>query len=223
MEERKPEILIDHRESKSRIAGMLREMGAEVKVAVLPVGDFLLSERACVERKRREDFEASIIDGRLFSQAKELSTQFEKPLLVIEGERFEERVSRPAILGAIASLMLDFNLSIFFTKDAEKTAEFLYAVAKREQITEKKPLRLLGEKHAYSPAQQKRMIVEALPGVGPKIARNLIKKFKTVEKLMRAKEKQLEKVDGIGPEKANAIRKLLTENYKEEEDSEGLI
>ncbi len=220
MEEKKPEILIDHRESKSRIAEILKGMGAEVKLAVLPVGDFILSPRTCVERKRREDFEASIIDGRLFSQAKELSTQFEKPILVIEGERFEERVSRPALLGAISSLMLDFNLSIFFTKNAEKTAEFLFAVAKREQLSEKKPLRLLGEKHAYSPAQQKRMIVEALPGVGPKIARNLITKFKTVEKLMKAKEAQLEKVDGIGPEKAKAIRKLLTEDYEEKEDPE---
>lgn len=216
----KPEILVDHRESKSRIADFLRERGAEVKLAQLPVGDFLLSERVCVERKRREDFEASIIDGRLFQQAQQLKQQFEKPLLVVEGERFEERVSRAALLGALASLMLDFGISIFFTKDAEKTAEFLYAVAKREQITEKRPLRLLGEKHAYSPAQQKRMIVEALPGVGPKIAKALLKKFKTVEKLMKAKEEQLQKVEGIGEEKAKAIRKLLSEEYTAEEDSE---
>lgn len=223
MDERKPEIIIDHRESKSRIVEMLRGMGAEVKVAVLPVGDFLLSSRACVERKRREDFEASIIDGRLFSQAKSLTEQFEKPLLVIEGERFEERVSRPALLGAIASLMLDFGISIFFTKNAEKTAEFLFALAKREQLSEKKPLRLLGEKHAYSPSQQKRMIVEALPGVGPKIARALLKKFKTVEKLMKAKEEQLMKVEGIGEEKAKAIRKILSGSYDEAGDPEEAI
>lgn len=216
----KPEILVDHRESRSKIDEFLRELGAEVKVAQLPVGDFLLSERVCVERKRREDFEQSIIDGRLFSQAQQLKAQFEKPLLVIEGERFEERVSRAAVLGAIASLMLDFGISIFFTKDALKTAEFLFAVAKREQLVEKRPLRLLGEKHAYSPAQQKRMIVEALPGVGPKLAKALLKKFKTVEKLMKAKEEQLQKVEGIGEEKAKAIRKILAEEYEEKEDSD---
>ena len=216
----KAEILIDHRESRSRIGDFLRELGAEVRLAQLPVGDFLVSERACVERKTRADFEQSIIDGRLFSQAQQLKAQFEKPLLVIEGERFEGRVSRAAVLGAIASLMLDFGISIFFTADASKTAEFLFAVAKREQLSEKRPLRLLGEKHAYSPAQQKRMIVEALPGVGPKIAKALLKKFKTVEKLMRAKEGQLQKVDGIGEEKAKAIRKLLAEEYNEQEDAE---
>jgi len=198
------------------IAELLRAQGADVEIAQLPVGDFLLSERACVERKRREDFEQSIIDGRLFQQVARLSEQFEKPFLVIEGERFEERVSRPALLGAISSIMLDYRVSIFFTKDAEKTAEFLLAVAKREQLAEKRPVRMLGEKHAYSPSQQKRMIVEALPGVGPKIAFALLKHFGTVEKLMKAKEDQLMKVEGIGEEKAKAIRKLITEKYEPE-------
>ena len=198
------------------IAELLRAQGADVEIAQLPVGDFLLSERACVERKRREDFEQSIIDGRLFQQVARLSEQFEKPFLVIEGERFEERVSRPALLGAISSIMLDYRVSIFFTKDAEKTAEFLLAVAKREQLAEKRPVRILGEKHAYSPSQQKRMIVEALPGVGPKIAFALLKHFGTVEKLMKAKEDQLMKVEGIGEEKAKAIRKLITEKYEPE-------
>ena len=188
----------------------------DVEIAQIPVGDFLLSERACVERKRREDFEQSIIDGRLFTQVASLAQQFAKPFLVIEGERFEERISRPALLGAIASIMLDHGVSIFFTKDAEKTAEFLLAVAKREQLAEKRPVRILGEKHAYSPSQQKRMIVEALPGVGPIISFALLKKFGTVEKLMKAKEEQLMKVEGIGEEKAKAIRKLITEKYEPE-------
>lgn len=216
--EGKVKIFVDHRESKSRIAEILREKGAEVEIAQLPLGDFVLSDRACVERKRREDFEQSIIDGRLFEQAQRLSEQFEKPFIVIEGERFEERVSRAAILGAISSLMLDFGINVFLTRDAEKTAEFLLAIAKREQLAEKRPVRILGEKRAYSLAQQQRMIVEALPGVGPKLAAALLKKFKTVEKVMKAKEDKLQKVEKIGEEKAKAIRKVVAEEYKEEED-----
>ena len=211
-------IFVDHRELKSRIPELLREKGAVVEIAQLPMGDFILSERVCVERKRREDFEQSIIDGRLFEQAGRLSRFSEKPILIVEGERFEERVSRAALLGAIASLMLDYGLNVFFTRDAEKTAEFLFAVAKREQLEEKKPLRLIGEKHAYNPSQQKRAIVEALPGVGPKLARALLARFRTVERVMTAKEEELMDVEKIGKERAKAIRRILTEEYNEEED-----
>jgi len=217
--EEKVRIIMDHRESKSRIAELLKEKGAVVEIAQLPLGDFILSDRICVERKRREDFEQSIIDGRLFDQAGRLSRFSEKPILVVEGERFEERVSRAALLAAIASLMLDYGLNVFFTRDVEKTAEFLFAIAKREQLGEKKPMRLIGEKHAYTPSQQKRAIVETLPGVGPKLARALLAKFKTVENVMTADVERLMEVEKIGKGRAEVIRKILTEEYDEKEDN----
>lgn len=215
-EGKKAEILVDMREERSLIAGMLKERGAEVKTSILPVGDFILSERVGVERKRRADFESSVIDGRLFKQAQALAQTFEKPIMVIEGERFEERISKAAFLGAVSALILDFDINVFFTKDPEATAELLYAIAKREQLTEKKPIRLLGEKRAFTTAQKQQLIVEALPGVGPKLAKALLRKFRSVEKLMRASEERLRKVEGIGKKKARAIRELLAAEFREE-------
>lgn len=213
-------VFVDHREGKSRIAEMLRELGAQVEIAQLPVGDFVVSERVCVERKRREDFEQSIVDCRLFDQAARLCESYEKPVMVVEGERFQERVSRAAVLGAICSLMLEFGLSVFFTRDAEKTAEFVLALAKREQLGSKRPVRLLAKRKAYSVAEQQRMIVEALPGVGPTLARSLLKKLGSVEAVMKAKEERLVKVEKIGEEKAKAIRAVLKAKYSEEGDND---
>jgi len=213
-------VIADHREAKSGVPELLRARGACVEISQLPLGDFIVSDRVCVERKRRSDFEQSIMDGRLFSQAARLSAECEKPIIIVEGERFEERVSRAASLGAVCSLILDFGINVFFTRDAEKTCELILALAKREQLASKRPVRVLGSKRAFSIPQQQRMIVEALPGVGPTLAVSLLKQFKTVEKVMKASEEKLQKVEKIGPEKAKAIRKLLTGEFSENNEGD---
>jgi len=208
-------VFVDHREVKSRVPDMLKAREVVVELAQLPVGDFVVSDRVCIERKRREDFEQSIIDGRLFEQAGRLAEVYEKPIMIVEGQVYDERISKNAKLGAFCSLMLDFGINIFFTKDADSTVDMIIALAKREQITERRPVRLLGDKRARSLSQQQRMIVEALPSVGPKIAVELLKKCKSVAGVMRATEKRLVTVDGIGEEKAKKIRELLDAEYSE--------
>ncbi len=210
--ERKAEILADAREDDELIV-LLEERGALVKVSTLPVGDFVLSERVVCERKTRADFEASIIDGRLFEQAKRMRESFECALIVIEGESFEERVRREALLGAIAALMADFGASVFFTRDKAKTAELLYAVAKREQLMEKRELRLLGLKKAFTPAQRQQLLVETLPFVGPKLAKKLLEHFGSVQKIACASVNELSEVEKLGDKKAKAIRRVFASLY----------
>ncbi len=216
--EREPDsvlIFMDEREAPSGIKKTLETFGARVDLRVLNVGDFILSERVVAERKTRADFESSIVDGRLFAQAKNLIGNFERALLIVEGERFEERVAKPALLGALASLIADYGIPIFFTKDEEKTAELLFAIAKREQLGEKREIRLKGDKRAHGLGAQQQMLIECLPGVGPKRAKSLLAHFKTVEKIINAGERELQEVEGIGKETARAIRKVLASEYKE--------
>jgi len=215
----RPEIIADQREAPSGIAELLREKGAVVLEKQLPVGDFILSDRVCVERKTRSDFEQSIIDGRLFQQLPRLSESFGKPIVIVEGPRFEERLRRSALLGAISAVMLDFNANIFFTRDEEKTAELLFAIAVREQVTQKKPVRLKGNKRALTLSQQQRMLVETLPNVGPKLARSLLQHFGTPENVFTAGPKALIEVERLGKGKAKRIRNVLSKEYDEDEDS----
>jgi len=208
-------IVMDERERNSDLKILLEKLGGRVKIMTLAVGDFVLSERICVERKTRQDFEQSIIDGRLFKQASVMG-QYAKPMMVIEGEAFEGRINRKALLGAIASLMLDHNIQIFFTMDQDRTAELLYSLAKREQLAESRPVRLKSEKHALSMAQQQQMIVECLPNVGPRFARALLSKFGSVEKIFKATEKQLAAVPRMGQKRARLIKKVLSEKWRSE-------
>jgi ERCC4-type nuclease len=211
------EIIMDDRELPSGIDRTLATFGAQVTLKVLNVGDFILSDRVVVERKTRADFEQSIIDGRLFAQASAMKEQFERAIIIVEGESFEERVKRSALLGALASLMVDYGLPVMFTRSTEATAEFLFAVAKREQFWEKRDLRLLGEKKVRSLVEQQQLIIECLPGVGPKRAKELLRYFYSVENVINATETELLELDGVGEKRAKEIKKVVKSAYKEKD------
>ena len=71
----------------------LKNKDCEIIEKQLGIGDYQVGEDTIIERKSVSDFIASILDGRLFSQAIKL-TSFEKALLIVEGNLenvFEER------------------------------------------------------------------------------------------------------------------------------------
>jgi Fanconi anemia group M protein len=217
--EKKAIIICDERE-RGGIVGMLKENDVEVQVKTLEVADFILSERCAAERKTRSDFESSIIDGRLFAQARAMAENFERPVIVVEGEAdFESRISREALLGAYSSLITDFGIPLFFTRSTNATAELLCALAKHEQIAKKTPMRVFARRKALTLASQQRAIIESLPNVGPTMAKKLLEYFYSVENVITAPEKELQEVDKMGEKKAKEIRKLVSGRYKKEEDA----
>ena len=73
---------------------------------------------------------------------------------------------------------------------------------------------MYAKRKARSESDQKRAVVEALPGVGPLLAEALLKYFDTVENVMSAPESELREVGKIGKKKATELRKLLSTRYK---------
>ena len=67
-------IVIDHRETKSGVARVLDKLGIELSFTALDIGDYVVSDRLAVERKRTDDFASSLIDGKrnLFAQLSEI-------------------------------------------------------------------------------------------------------------------------------------------------------
>jgi len=76
-------IAVDHRENE-KFDRIFKEKGAHVDRGVLQVGDFLCSARLVIERKTRQDFEQSVIDGRMFSQLPNLVSNYERVVVVVE-------------------------------------------------------------------------------------------------------------------------------------------
>jgi Fanconi anemia group M protein len=210
-------IAVDHREDEA-FDSILKELGAEVKRVQLPVGDFICSARLAIERKTRSDFEQSIIDGRLFTQLPDLVSNYERVAIVVEGEEEDGRISRNALLGAYGSIIADFGASLLFTPDMEGTAEVVYHFARHEQLAKKQPMRIYAKKRTLTQSQTARSIVEALPIVGPKLAKSLLGHFGTVENLFNASERELLEVPGMGKKRAKLIRSAISHQYDEEDD-----
>jgi len=165
-----------------------------------------------------DDFLQSLIDGRLMKQAGALRRVFEKPLIIVEGGDLhgKRNIHPNAIRGALASLAVDYNIPIVHTEDVADTAGFLKVLAMREQFDMKKEVALRGEKKPALLKEQQQFIIESLPNVGPGLAKRMLEKFGTVEKIIRASESSLMKIDKIGEKKAKGIRRVVSESYERE-------
>jgi len=205
-------IFIDFRE-ESNIKNIIKDLGVNAKEMDLKVGDYICSDRVCVERKTSDDFINSIIDGRIFKQAEELIDNFTKPILIIEGNYFRESMNENAIKAALSSLILDYGISVITTKDEEDTAKTIYWLAKREQTESQRPIGIKGEKKPKDIKKLQEHIISGFPGVSTKISKRILEKFKTIKRFSNTTEEELTKVDGVGKSLAKKLVKLMNEKY----------
>ncbi len=209
-----PVVYADSREGNSKVIRHLTEMEIDVKIRSMAVGDYQVSDEVVIERKTASDFVSSIIDKRLFKQARELTEEFKKPIIILEGDDIYNGMINPnAIRGTIAALAIDFRISIIPTRNAQDTAAMIKRIAIREQNGEKIPISIRTDKKPVTLMEQQLFIVESLPNIGPVNAKNLLKHFGSVEKVLNASESQLQDVEGIGKKTAKDIRKVIESKY----------
>ena len=209
-----PVVYADSREGNSKVIRHLTEMEMDVKVHSMAVGDYQVSDEVVIERKTTKDFVDSIIDKRLFKQARELSEEFKKPLIILEGENIYNGMLHPnAIRGTLASLALDFRISIIPTRNSQDTAAMIKRIAVREQTGEKTSISIRTDKKPVTMTEQQLFIVESLPNIGPVNAKNLLKHFGSVSNVLNASESDLQEVEGIGKKTAENIRKVIDAKY----------
>ena len=209
---------IDHREIRSGVSQIIEAAGVEVVMRTLEIGDYLLSDRVCVERKTTSDFISSLISGRreLFGQISDLARTFDKPVLIIEGgDLYGQRQIHPnAVRGALTAIAIDFGVPILMSKDAEDTALMIAAIARREQQDHGREIVMHGKRSAMMLPQQQEYVVSAMPDIGPVVAKNLLRHFGTVAAVMSASREELMAVDLVGPKTADRIREVVGGEYK---------
>ncbi|MDP4012695.1 MAG: ERCC4 domain-containing protein [Candidatus Nanoarchaeia archaeon] len=217
-------VIVDHRERSSGIIKELYKRELEVEIKELKIADYVLHSKngegkiqtVGIERKTQNDFLNSIIDKRLVEQLLVLKENFDIPILIIEGEEnmYEIRNFHPnAIRGMLASIAVDFQIPTIFTKSVRDTAGLIAVIAKRLEKPRKLPS-LLSKRKPLTTKEHQEYIIESLPGIGPTLARSLLKKFKTIESIINASEEELKTIDKLGPKKISAIKKVLKNKYK---------
>lgn len=176
----------------------------------LKLGDYQLNDWL-IERKTLPDLVQSLCDGRLFSQIARLAASSSHTALLIEGctqDIAGYQIHREALIGALCSISINFNIPILRSLSQTETAKILYFCAtqlnRRENelsLTRRKPKRK---------KSQQLFILQSLPEVGPKLASRLLYYFKSIEAVFTAPEEALIRVEGIGKQKARKIREVLT-------------
>ncbi len=208
---KKPKIIVDYREKNSLVASELINLGMEIKFRELKVADYIVKDVA-IERKTINDFISSMINKRLFNQIQELQ-QYKNRLLIVEGIDEQELysddelgVNGNAIRGFLLSILLKYNIPIIFTKNYQDSARFISVLAKKQT----KELPLKAKKRILNKKEQLQFIIEGFPGIGPKTAQKLLKKFRTIQNIINASETELRKIIG---KKADVIINLRKMNY----------
>ena len=209
-----PAITVDDRETSSRVAEVLSELGARITLRRLEQGDYAIGDRIIVERKTAQDFLSTLIERDLFGQLTMLAAAAPRPVIIIEGsDLFSTRDIHPnAIRGTLAAISVDMGIPVLFTKDGGETANMLYLLAKRE--TEHPSTTKLHPYKSYrSLRDQQEYMVASLPGIGLKNARVLLSHFGSIAGLVTANEEELTAVPGIGEKTARAVREILHRPY----------
>ncbi|MBT5023389.1 DEAD/DEAH box helicase [Candidatus Woesearchaeota archaeon] len=211
-------ISADHREKGNLVVKDLSDKGLEIELCQLKVGDYVLSNRVCVELKKVGDFVDSIIDGRLLAQVKQMKMHVERPVIIIEGDEdiYAQRKIHPnAIRGMIATIAISFGIPIIHTKNSQETAALLVVMAKREQTELGGTFNPHASRKPATSNERIEYIVSSLPGIGQSLVKPLLSKFKTIKNIVNADLKELKEVEKIGDKKAKDIQKVLTEEWTE--------
>jgi ERCC4-related helicase len=209
-----PKIIIDDRETSSKVVEVLSDMGAMITLQRLPQGDFAIGDRILVERKTARDFVDTLIERDLLGQVKAMAEAVTRPVVIIEGgDLYSQRDIHPnAIKGVLAALTIDMGVSLLFTSDAEDTARMLFVLAKREE-SERSERKVHPHKVHHSVREEQEYIISAFPDIGLKNARLLLSHFGSVQGIVNASLEELVAVKGIGEKTGQKIYDLSRREY----------
>ena len=224
-------------------------------VAQLLIGDFALSERACGEVKRVKvrppygkfeeynDVWASLIDGRLYRQAKNRHDNYERNFAIVEvesgAEFFSLSFTNDHWQSILITLSLSFECPVILSGSMEETVSIIYEAWEKEKAGEHYVSPYIKRPAATTLGDYQRNLLMGLLNVGEQKALDLLDLFNTpfavinwiyqaqVQYTKSGNPKQFKKdhpsfVQGFGPSFFLENQRLLMETYEpapEEEEN----
>lgn len=177
-------MIIDDREHD--LIKQLTVEKIEFQVQRLPVGDILFENNGTtviVERKRTDDFAASIMDGRWREQKTRLIASGAIVVYLIEGSLYGQRKSPSVLSSAIWNTMLRDNIWVLQTCGVQETSLHLQQlerkVGKEIKANGDGMITLLSKRKRKENNVQTLMLM-AIPGVSEKIALAILSKYPTI-------------------------------------------
>lgn len=206
-------VIVDVREFRSTLPSVLHKKGMEIVPLTLEVGDYILTENICVERKSVSDLIGSLNSGRLYNQAMAMMRHYKKPILLIEFEGKRPfslqgssaghgEISSQSVSSKLVLLTLHFpKLRILWCSSAHATAElFRDLKAKHPQPDPSVALTVgqdtldMTESAVYNATAQDFLL--KLPGINSKNYRAVMDKVSDFQELVSLSVKELDTILG---------------------------
>jgi ERCC4-type nuclease len=204
---------------------MQKEGEITVSTIQLPVGDIVTGDVG-IEHKTVGDFLGSTFDKKILRQAKELSDNFNTPVLIIHGDMPEQiswirgdasRVHKTVI--ATKAAIARFGVSVIEVRSDQEYIEQVLAFIRQSDPNRPASDRpILTRKNNRNDNEIASDILCTLDGVGRKQAEVLFERFENVRGVSNATLAELMSVHGFGETKASAIFKAFNYRPKKEEE-----
>jgi ERCC4-type nuclease len=213
-----PQLVVSATKPRGKPAKMLAALG----IRIIPIKEdegnvdrYVMSKRLAVERRTGATFLRGIKDKSLFTSAIYLREHFALPVLIVEGnvDYTYTRFGPEAVRGALSSMMLEYGVSVLSTPTPEETVALIAMMARQEQVGIPE-ISLIPKRRAADLPDMQRRLIEMLPGCGRVIARELLQRLGSVERILRATKEELRAVPGLGAKKTAEIHRVLNADYE---------
>ena len=214
-------VLVDHRE-KSSIPSLLTKLQVPTTIVELEFGDY--DAGILIEHKTAEDYVNSVIDGRLNLQLYELSTNFKRSVLLVDGpveaELFKRKMPNNIYYSSVAGSIFKTSSAgeqgsiSFFNASSEYDSALLikYLHEKYLRGEPRTPKKL---KHKFSGDDDLVYTLSSIPSIGEMRAKLLLDRFQSISGLVSAEIEELSKVPKISQILAESLYNFFRKKYGE--------
>lgn len=190
-------MIVDDREHD--LIKKLTAIKATFKVERLPLGDIIIEHkgtRCIIERKRTDDFAASITDGRWREQKARLATSGAIVVYLIEGSLYHQNKPPETLSSAIWNTMLRDKMWVLQTRGLEDTTLHLLSLQKKigRDIKGSSGMKSLLSKRKRKEENVFLLMLMSIPSVSERIATKIVALWPTLTELqeqLRTNPKQL--------------------------------
>ncbi|KAL1130893.1 hypothetical protein AAG570_012134 [Ranatra chinensis] len=210
-----PKIIVDMREFRSELPGLIHKRGIDVEPVTLQIGDYILSPDMCVERKSISDLIGSLNSGRLYTQALAMTRFYAKPILLIEFDEnkpfillgryyLSSDMSSSDIRAKLQLLTLHFpKLRLVWSPSPFASAQLFHELKEGREEPSAAVASSVGLEVGTSEDEKFEKynigivdFVRKLPGVNSKNIRSLLEKGKSLNHLITLTQSELEDILG---------------------------
>ena len=209
-------IAIDKQEPQE-LVDEVRKLKVEVDYKQLGVGDVLIGDEDVWERKTMSDFVGSLVDGRIWTQLRNMKKNYKYSMLILEGDLpgtlpNQAYILRKRLRMTIASIRYDWKVPVDRTDNIKDTAMFLVAYYSRMGREKRKYYRPV-KKQKANPRDIVSDVLCTLPGIGRVKAEELLLTHGTVKGVINLPPEEFRKIKGISMNKAIEIHDILNLSY----------